>query len=80
MTKAVRPVFQAPAGDLKPFVAVDPSKTVGKAYLRIMVRDQPGVAPDSDTETFIALRCDIDNWRWAGVPFYLRTEIGRAHV
>jgi glucose-6-phosphate 1-dehydrogenase len=36
-------------------------------------RDQPGVAPDSDTETFIALRCDIDNWRWAGVPFYLRT-------
>ena len=36
-------------------------------------RDQEGVAPDSDTETFIALRCDIDNWRWAGVPFYLRT-------
>jgi len=32
-----------------------------------------GVAPDSDTETFIALRCEIDNWRWAGVPFYLRT-------
>ena len=36
-------------------------------------RDIPGVAPDSDTETFIALRCDIDNWRWAGVPFFLRT-------
>ena len=32
-----------------------------------------GVASDSDTETFIALRCEIDNWRWAGVPFYLRT-------
>jgi glucose-6-phosphate 1-dehydrogenase len=32
-----------------------------------------GVAPDSDTETFIALKCEIDNWRWAGVPFYLRT-------
>ena len=29
--------------------------------------------PHSDTETFIALRCEIDNWRWAGVPFYLRT-------
>ena len=28
---------------------------------------------NSDTETFIALRCYIDNWRWAGVPFYLRT-------
>jgi glucose-6-phosphate 1-dehydrogenase len=36
-------------------------------------RDEPGVPQHSDTETFIALRCDIDNWRWAGVPFYLRT-------
>ncbi len=32
-----------------------------------------GVPRDSDTETFIALRCGLDNWRWAGVPFYLRT-------
>jgi glucose-6-phosphate 1-dehydrogenase len=36
-------------------------------------RDEPGVSPSSETETFIALRCGIDNWRWAGVPFYLRT-------
>jgi glucose-6-phosphate 1-dehydrogenase len=36
-------------------------------------RESPGVARDSETETFIALRCEIDNWRWAGVPFYLRT-------
>ena len=36
-------------------------------------RDLDGVAPDSDTETFVALRCEIDNWRWAGVPFFLRT-------
>ena len=36
-------------------------------------RDEPGVGRDSDTETFIALQVDIDNWRWAGVPFYLRT-------
>ena len=36
-------------------------------------RSVPGVAQDSQTETFIALRCRIDNWRWAGVPFYLRT-------
>jgi len=35
--------------------------------------DEEGVYPESDTETFIALRCYIDNWRWAGVPFYLRT-------
>src|ERR1700719_1510055 len=34
---------------------------------------EPGVAPDSETETFIALKVGIDNWRWAGVPFYLRT-------
>ena len=36
-------------------------------------RDEPGVSPHSETETFIALRCEIDNWRWAGVPFFLRT-------
>jgi glucose-6-phosphate 1-dehydrogenase len=36
-------------------------------------RDEPGVAPDSDTETLVALRVAIENWRWAGVPFYLRT-------
>ncbi|WP_338414801.1 hypothetical protein [uncultured Sphaerotilus sp.] len=36
-------------------------------------RSEEGVDPDSDTETFIALKCHIDNWRWAGVPFYLRT-------
>jgi glucose-6-phosphate 1-dehydrogenase len=35
--------------------------------------DEPGVPAHSDTDTFIALRCEIDNWRWAGVPFYLRT-------
>ncbi|HET6298074.1 MAG TPA: glucose-6-phosphate dehydrogenase [Kribbella sp.] len=36
-------------------------------------RTEDGVAPDSDTETFIAMKVGIDNWRWAGVPFYLRT-------
>jgi glucose-6-phosphate 1-dehydrogenase len=36
-------------------------------------RSEEGVDPESDTETFIALKCWIDNWRWAGVPFYLRT-------
>jgi glucose-6-phosphate 1-dehydrogenase len=36
-------------------------------------RDEEGVARDSETETFIALKCAIDNWRWAGVPFFLRT-------
>jgi glucose-6-phosphate 1-dehydrogenase len=36
-------------------------------------RHEDGVAADSDTETFIALKVEIDNWRWAGVPFFLRT-------
>src|SRR5580704_17028459 len=36
-------------------------------------RDEDGVARGSDTETFVALKCAIENWRWAGVPFYLRT-------
>jgi glucose-6-phosphate 1-dehydrogenase len=36
-------------------------------------REIDGVAPDSATETFAALRLDIDNWRWSGVPFFIRT-------
>jgi glucose-6-phosphate 1-dehydrogenase len=36
-------------------------------------RDEPGVPPDSQTETFAALRLFVDNWRWQDVPFYLRT-------
>lgn len=45
---------------------VDGEQVVG--YL-----DEKGVPPDSSTETFIALKCEIDNWRWAGVPFYVRS-------
>src|SRR5207247_9450017 len=36
-------------------------------------RREPDVAPNSGAETYIALKLGIDNWRWAGVPFYLRT-------
>ncbi len=36
-------------------------------------REEPGVRPDSTTETFVAAKLEIDNWRWAAVPFYLRT-------
>jgi len=39
-----------------------------KAY-----RQEPDVAPDSNTETYVAMQLEIDNWRWAGVPFYVRT-------
>jgi glucose-6-phosphate 1-dehydrogenase len=50
---------------------IDPSAVVRGQYTGY--RDEPGVAAESETETFIALRADVDNWRWAGVPFYLRT-------
>jgi glucose-6-phosphate 1-dehydrogenase len=50
---------------------VKPSDVVRGQYTGY--RLEPGVSKESDTETFIALRCYIDNWRWAGVPFYLRT-------
>ncbi len=36
-------------------------------------RDEKGVRPDSSTETYVAIKFFIDNWRWAGVPFYIRT-------
>jgi len=36
-------------------------------------REEKGVADDSEVETFVALRLEVDNWRWQGVPFYLRT-------
>jgi glucose-6-phosphate 1-dehydrogenase len=50
---------------------VDPAHVVRGQF--IGYRKEEGVDPESDTETFIALKCFIDNWRWAGVPFYLRT-------
>ena len=50
---------------------IDPHNVVRGQYAGY--RSEEGVDPESDTETFIALKCMIDNWRWAGVPFYLRT-------
>ena len=46
--------------------------TVGGAAVPAY-REELGVAPGSNTETFVALRTEISNWRWAGVPFYIRT-------
>ena len=48
-----------------------PGKIDGKAVKGY--REEEGVARDSQTETYVALRLGIDNWRWAGVPFFLRT-------
>jgi len=39
----------------------------------VAYREEKGVADDSTTDTFVAIRCFIDNWRWEGIPFYLRT-------
>jgi len=47
------------------------SQTAGREV--VGYRQEPGVRPGSCTETFVAVRAMIDNWRWAGVPFYLRT-------
>ena len=50
---------------------IEPTQVVRGQYLGY--RNEAGVMPESETETFIALKCEIDNWRWAGVPFFLRT-------
>jgi glucose-6-phosphate 1-dehydrogenase len=50
---------------------LDPARVVRGQYEGY--RDEPGVDPASETETFVALEVEIDNWRWAGVPFFLRT-------
>jgi glucose-6-phosphate 1-dehydrogenase len=50
---------------------VDPANVIRGQFTGY--RELDGVARDSDTETFVALKVGIDNWRWAGVPVYLRT-------
>ncbi|MDF3287972.1 glucose-6-phosphate dehydrogenase [Streptomyces silvisoli] len=51
--------------------SIDVAHVVRGQYLGY--RDEPGVDPRSQTETFVALRAEVDNWRWAGVPFFLRS-------
>ncbi len=50
---------------------LDPAKVVRGQFRGY--RDEPGVAADSQVETFAALQLEIDSWRWKGVPFYIRT-------
>jgi glucose-6-phosphate 1-dehydrogenase len=54
--------------------AADPAHYVRGQYDGYLAVD--GVAPDSTTETYAALRLDIENWRWSGVPFFIRTGKG----
>jgi glucose-6-phosphate 1-dehydrogenase len=67
---------------LKPFTAETVARDVVRGQYRAGVvggqavpgfLDEAKVAPGSTTETFVALRTEVQNWRWAGVPFYLRT-------
>jgi len=51
--------------------AIEPGNVIRGQYAGY--REAEGVDPNSQTETFIALRAEIDNWRWSGVPFFLRT-------
>jgi glucose-6-phosphate 1-dehydrogenase len=62
-------IFQA----MRPLQANDLVRGQYEGY-----REETGVAPDSDVETFCALRLYIDSWRWAGVPWYLRSGKGLA--
>ncbi len=56
---------------LKSTRPIDASKVVRGQYEGFL--DEDGVKPESDTETYIALEVEIDSWRWAGVPWYIRT-------
>ena len=68
---AARPIHR----DAVALCAVRGQYGSGRADLRKLCgyREEDGVAPDSKTETFVALKLFVDNWRWQGVPFYLRT-------
>ncbi len=69
--RALRPIEEA---ELTHHV-IRAQYTKGSVLGRIVpaYREEQGVAHDSQTETFVALKLAIDNWRWAGVPFYLRS-------
>jgi glucose-6-phosphate 1-dehydrogenase len=68
---APKPIGEEKNKVFRSLLPIQPTDVVRGQYTGY--RSEEGVAPESDTETFIALRCHIDNWRWAGVPFYLRT-------
>jgi glucose-6-phosphate 1-dehydrogenase len=69
--RAIRPVDPAKVDEVALRAQYGPGYAEGKPVPGY--RQEQGVKPDSITETYAALRLGIDNWRWAGVPFYLRT-------
>ncbi|RAK52052.1 homoserine dehydrogenase [Phenylobacterium deserti] len=79
MTNTVRPVFQKPAGALAPFTPVDPSRSMGRAYLRFLVKDEPGVIA-AVSETLAEAGVSIESFLQKpvenadGVPIVLTTH------
>jgi homoserine dehydrogenase len=79
MTGAVRPVFQSPAAKLKPFKPTDPTKAIGRAYLRFLVKDEPGVIA-AVSETLAEAGVSIESFLQKpvenadGVPIVLTTH------
>jgi homoserine dehydrogenase len=79
LTGAVRPVFQAPAAGLAPFTPVDTSHVLGRAFLRLLVRDEPGVIA-AVSETLAGAGVSIDSFLQkpvegaGGVPIVLTTH------
>ncbi|MEJ0087021.1 MAG: glucose-6-phosphate dehydrogenase [Pseudomonadota bacterium] len=68
---APKPISEEKNKVFRSMLPIQPADVVRGQY--IGYRGEQGVSAESDTETFIAMKCSIDNWRWAGVPFYLRT-------
>jgi glucose-6-phosphate 1-dehydrogenase len=69
--QAIRPLNAQPLEEVAVRGQYGPGRLNGQEVLGY--RQEQNVHPDSKTETFAALRLELDNWRWAGVPFYLRT-------
>ncbi len=69
--RAIRPIDPARVGETAVRGQYGPGYADGRPARGYL--EEKGVAPDSRTETYAALKLSVDNWRWAGVPFYLRT-------
>jgi glucose-6-phosphate 1-dehydrogenase len=69
--RAIRPLTPAQVSERTVRGQYGPGALLGQSVPGY--REEPGVAPDSTTETFAAIKLCVDNWRWAGIPFYLRS-------
>jgi len=69
--RALRPIRMEEMGDRAVRAQYDAGFIEGARV--VGYRQEPGVSPTSRTDTFVALKCFVDNWRWEGTPFYVRT-------